>query len=366
MSNLTVILLGTGKADNHGFYVLNKLYDAITGKKYRVSGPNTLGTNVETKVKLAMEEIWKNKPNKLNIIGHSRGAIECIIIAGELKNMKAGQYSKYLSGKIKLDSWKKHKGWKSPDEINILVYDPVSRTKARGEKHQIGNNVKRFFCVAMKNEASKTIFGLQRLQLPGRSKGESYLPLPGTHGSAVQYLNDTQFPIGEVGFIIGCRFLDQCGVPQKPAKAIGDKALIDAYCKINLKCPIRKTSIRNQLARDYYDVAKKKGKWVATSKKSVKKGSSATRVTRIKNKLGYTYRWDSFFINAHHAKLCKQNYGTIYKLLLADPKSRKGWQAELNKAWPPKHFKELAEKVFKSNINVAVPSNMDTIVVPKL
>ncbi len=366
MSNLTVILLGTGKSDKHDYYVLNKLFQYIKGSKYRVNGPNTAGTNVKNKVKQAMEEIWSKKPKILNLIGHSRGAIECIIIAGELNNMNKGGFSKYLSDKIKEGDWKKHRGWKSPDEINILAYDPVSRTEAAGEKHKIDKNVKRFYCVAMKNESSKTFFGLQRLTLPGRSKGECYLPLPGTHGSAVQHLNDSQFPIGEVGLIIGGRFLDQCGVPHKIPKALSDKALLDAYCKINLKCPIRKTSVLKRFARDYYDVEKKGGKWVATNKKSVKKGDSATRLDRIKNRLGYTYRWDNFFVNAHHAKLCQKYYRAIYNLLLADPNKRTAWEVQLKNSPLPKHFKELAEKVCKNNIKIGVPANMGTILVPKL
>lgn len=307
----TIVMLGTGKTDKMNFYVLNQVYNKIIGKKTTINGPNLTGTNTKNRIEDAVKFICSASPTQLNLIGHSRGAIACVAIANEIALYNANKQTNYdfTNKDLKIS------------EINLLLYDPVSRTEAPGDKYTIGPLVRNFFCVAMRNESSHTIFGLQRLKLDSAHEIQKcYLPLPGSHGSAVQRIkgDDIHFPIGELGEMIGCRFLSRCR-NNLVISNYSDQDLVEGYFKINakLKMKNRWDPGSSKHSRTVYDIEKGVPK-----KRTLKEGKSDTRKTRIDETMGRTYRWHNFFINAHLLHLFRRSYQTLCNEVLKAPERR--------------------------------------------
>jgi len=199
------------------------------------------------------DNIWKtlfilsnkidNFPEKINMIGWSRGAVTCIRLAHYI--------------------WQKtNEGLFNPVEINLFLVDPVigGPTKRKKDMVQISPLVSRFMCILAKDDRRGTFKPLSVGQLAGfnaavPSQDIIFLPMPGSHNAQVQRIGGCE-EAADLTWNLAYKFLYSLGskfngLPEGMHSLNNPADVCDAYARIITGAPYPR--------KKYYIDYKKRG-----------------------------------------------------------------------------------------------------------
>lgn len=189
-------------------------YDAATGEVSKNYFAQATGWGLKDKSRDTVAVIARNRPQTVNLVGHSRGAIIATRIAAQLADRLPGT------------------------RCNLFLIDPVKRSLF-GSDHdnaQTHENVGLFRQVLMENESS-IMFEPQTITHSAASTNT--VRMPGTHGTATQ----TGQPIGVVAYMLAVNFLRTCGSEMLDGP-FTQAQIADAYASITLANPARRSGGR--------------------------------------------------------------------------------------------------------------------------
>ena len=207
MSIFTVFNIGTGHTQGENNNIMKALYDCCTDPKDRKfinDGPTGLNAGAGTLMKQKLEATWAafekayNGPGgvkRVNLTGHSRGAILCHMIADE------------ILAKVPYV------------EVNMFLIDPVNMSFSRhdGVKHLSSNPMLKAYHAMIMENVNSIIYPVTLVTADDDETRKKiyYIPMPGTHGSATQVLTN---PIAKVAFELIANFLSKRGTSLNHSK----------------------------------------------------------------------------------------------------------------------------------------------------
>ena len=192
----SVFNIGTGHTQKERNNTMKALYDEAYPPKYINDGPPGLngiamGWGMNTMRDLTMKEIRKAKPDRVNLAGHSRGAILCHMLAHAIltdKSMPNTEVTLCLIDPVHM-SWIPHTG--SEDLLHtdrLLAYQAIimenENTNLPGGPD--GKFYPFKFVELEKEDDTQHEKGAKKVY---------YINMPGTHGSATQVLTN---PVAKV------------------------------------------------------------------------------------------------------------------------------------------------------------------------
>jgi len=253
------------------------------GAKLKSIGGNAQGTGGSRGVMNAtdaMLDLYEaTKPDQVNIVGHSRGAITSVRVATKLFE-------------------------RAPNTpVNLFLVDPVKRMAQGTDFHnrEIHPNVYRMMVVVMEDVGDKGLFKVMSLKQRGAGdKKRTHLPtdkfirMPGSHGTATQ----VDGPIGQVTYQIARRFLRDCGAPVGP-DIWSDRRVCNEYFKVQLMNPL--VARNPKKPNDKVRVVNDNGKMVDVAKHSRRDRLDGLG---IKNRM----HGHAVFVNEHHYALFEGIY----------------------------------------------------------
>jgi hypothetical protein len=195
-------------------------------------------------------------PDKINMVGWSRGAVTCIKMANAIQD----QYGTKI-------------------EVNIFAIDPVPGPgNFTDDAVRVPTCVKRCTTIIMENGQS-TGFTASRLFLgSNNSTNAKIYPFPGSHGSCVQSRDQIPNEPMHVIYFLAEKFLAKCGTPVKAVHNYTDRDLIELYGKMVKDTP----------------------KYMALTQDKGRRLLAGTQSYYIMNNHIQDY---GYFINWHHKKL---------------------------------------------------------------
>lgn len=274
------------------------------------------------------DNIWKtlfilvNKidtfPEKINIIGWSRGAVTSIRLAYYI--------------------WEKAKeGLFNPVEINLFLVDPViggptTRTK---DMVQISPLVERLMCILAMDDRRGTFKPLSVGQMKGYvdavgTQDIIFLPMPGSHDAQVQRVGGHE-EAADLTWNLAYKFLTSLGSkftgrPDGMHMLNNPAAICDAYARIITGEPYpRKT---------YYIDYKKRG---------------------FTKHLSRYVDYQQYFVNHHHRLVFKHAYPEIYKAVFQGSGAVSGATVKFVADFHPGVFRSLEKAGLIHNGKINVP-----------
>lgn len=250
------------------------------------------GWGMNDKTALAVHAATATRAQRVNLVGHSRGAILCFRIANELQRKSPGV------------------------QVRILAVDPVAQTMVgkREDRSTLGSNVTKFTGIVMRDDNMPNMFPLTLPTSAGTRAGlgpEAYIDLCGTHGTATL----VGWPIGNTALEIGKRFLRDCLVPLS-SPPHSDLWLVNEYCKIRSANPVVPSS--DGAERVINDLKQEQVKW----KRVLLSDTLKRKAQLIKAGLTLMYDPSKPFINAHHAAVFRAELPATWAVLSARPEYR--------------------------------------------
>ncbi len=303
MAVFTVFNIGTGHSRDESNTLMVRLYNAVQATDaHRVGGPNAgnlkmindgigksydegtgkvssnllaqaVGWGLKDKTRDTVDEIIDAGPDKVNLCGHSRGAIISVRIAAKLFE-KAPQI-----------------------RCNLFPVDPVKRTFLGTDAYnaQTHGNVDMYRQILMEGE-QHFIFNVQRIT--HHAGGSASVRMPGDHGSATQ----SGQPVGMVAYMLCTNWLRMAGSPMGDGP-FTEPQLCDAYARITAANPARR--VKNRTVRTFRDLDR--GKRI-----TVGQGRSKTF-----GRMGVTNEFEDhhYFVNENHAHLFAARWPNLFGVL---------------------------------------------------
>jgi hypothetical protein len=307
MSTFTVFNIGTGHKRGEVNNTVADLYRRCSGShKFINDGPtgplgNAQGRGMDPKCRDAIAAILAARPQYLNLIGHSRGAVISHMIANDLSVCNLPEARRII-------------------RVNMICLDPVNMSvhTERGKLLAAGVRLGSYVSIVMEN-VTKKIFPSTTLEpLDSQmSKLMTFLHMPGTHGSGTQPLTSA---IGKAchGMIMthlakwGTQF--DCPLPSA-------KELADAFARIHVDNPVQydeKGLVKSRLISDSPGKATQPGKKTKYSWEKVGRVAEiAANYERMAaddpSKAGVNYRDSPYFFNEFHAAVFEKAFPAVYR-----------------------------------------------------
>jgi hypothetical protein len=258
MPVFNVFNIGTGHDQYTGYNnIMTRMYQRCTDPedcKYINDGPlktkAIFGTGMTQKDfdSIAWLEGAVNKyPSitKLNLTGHSRGAVLCHMLVHSILNNPL---------------------FNSIQEINMFVIDPVHMSKEKGhwgaEGLDSSDRLKSYQAIIMQNENKKLWFGPEGKFYPVKPvmaddetrKKIYYIPMPGTHGSATQVYTN---PVAQVVVELIMAFMSKKGTQFDGGlyRKKSPERMCELFARIHLLNPLNPKNKSKQLIFDDGDSA---------------------------------------------------------------------------------------------------------------
>lgn len=285
----------------------------------------SLQNQAEANKKIIMNLGRGKAVDNVYLVGHSRGAVCAVNVANRLYE----------------------EGFEA--NVHLFLYDPVKRSGAGWDKlnRSIHSNVKSLKVILAEDEAG-SIYGVSGMFTPMMLKdksggvgagvgSQSYLRLPGTHGTATQV---NGMAIGDVGKMLALEWLSQSeqgrDVPMDERATSQD--LLLGYARIS-----RENGVRDNHTRVISDQGAVRmnspisEKVVPVGGNKTNKFSRGGRLTRSqyldKKGVRNQFQGNRYFVNTDHASRFERQYPNLARYVLgADQGSRAGqyaWQIEL-------------------------------------
>lgn len=171
MSVFSVFNIGSGHDRTETNNTIGNLYLSCAPPHRHINdGPNTMAKGMDKGVNDAMQAITLARPSKVNMAGHSRGAVMCHMIANEIARNPRLRHI----------------------EVNIVALDPVNMSRAgdKATKLSAGVSLGKYVALVMEN-----VNGMAAHTFPPTAVATAdaafetrmkFMPMPGTHGSGTQ------------------------------------------------------------------------------------------------------------------------------------------------------------------------------------
>ena len=296
-------------------------FEGHTPKKGGMGTGSVLGSGWD-------DNIWKtlfilsnkinNFPEKINMIGWSRGAVTCIRLAHHI--------------------WTKAKeGLFNPIEINLFLIDPVigGPTTRKDDMVQICPLVERLVCILAKDDRRATFKPLSVGQLTGFKEAVPnqdiiFLPMPGSHDAQVQKVGGCE-DAADLTWNLGYKFLSSLGsqfngLPQGLRAFNNPAAMCDAYARIITGKPYPRTT--------YYIDYKKRG---------------------FTKHLSRYVDYHQYFINDHHRLVFEYAYPEIYRAVFQGQGAVSGATVQFVADFHPIVFESLEKAGIIKNGKIKTP-----------
>lgn len=287
-------------------------YDEDTGKVSKNYFAQATGWGLKDKTSDTVDIIKRARPQTVNIVGHSRGAI--------ISNRIAAKLSESLPG----------------TRCNLFLIDPVKRSFLGTDFYnaQTHDNVGLFRQILMENESS-WLFEPQKVSHSAASVNS--VRMPGGHGTATQ----TGQPIGVVAYMLAVNFLRTCGSAMIDGP-FTQVQLADAYAAITMANPARRKN--GTLGRQVRDLDAGKSAFRNLTNRSL---ASSFGVTN-------DYSHHKYFINNDHARHFSAAWPNAYLALAG--KGALGHHAALQLQSEVRRMRGQASRAFQ-----ALPKNLQQL-----
>ncbi len=313
----TVFNIGTSHTRAEPNNTIACLYNDCTGDKFINDGAGTggnfvsnglgvaQGLSMDPRCRAAVDAILRARPGVVNLVGHSRGAVMCHMIANDLATLT-------------------DPAARAIQQVNLILLDPVNMSvhTQRGGKLRGGVKLGYYVSIVMEN-----VNGMSRMTFPSmtvKPLGPRYLEsmiwlhMPGTHGSGTQPLTSA---IGRATLKTIQWHLEQWGTRfMKSTPTAGD--LCEAYASIHLE---------NEVSYDKKGLVKARmidddPKGMSTSQNNKNVTAAWQKVGRVKdiaanyermNKAGNhveNLRDSPYFFNTFHLSAFKAQFPGIFAL----------------------------------------------------
>jgi hypothetical protein len=320
MGTFSVFNIGTGHTKAETNLTMKVLYDDCVaqngncindGQDYKIinDGPvgaagNILGWSMNDALRATMVEIRKVKPDRVNLTGHSRGAITCHMIAEAIRADKD-----LLVRQAK---------------ISLILLDPVHQSKIKhvgAEKLKNNPNLLKYRAILMEN-VNSGIFPFKQIKAADATTAQkiTFITMPGTHGSGTQPHTN---PIGQVCLELIRNFMRKRGTTfhiTAPKLAIEMCELFARIHEVTLDASGKRriwddggNAIQHVVSDKTESLQGFKGR--ARAVKGILAHNAKYRQT---NRLGqqkiFLDRDEKYFFNTVHAKYFKQEFPNLFDI----------------------------------------------------
>ena len=250
---------------------------------------NLQGHGVEDNARHAIVTIanLRQLPDTINLVGWSRGAVTCLVIANMLYDPSTTE------------------GLFRSINVNIFAIDPVAGMEAgiganSESRRLIPPTVKNYVGVLASGE-NRTTFApqdLSRVQVANRtSSNVLFLPFPGKHSTVAQDNDPKGIKVSDICFNLAHRFFSNFGTKQSagPPRPMSNLELLEAYSTILVQS-------------EQYKKIKQKGLFQFAIGKGFGQRDFAKRPEE------YTQN-SAYFINEHHRVLFENTCPNLYSWL---------------------------------------------------
>jgi hypothetical protein len=263
----------------------------------------TLKTNVEgslhgvgwaDNVIMAIQWLWeqyyvgsesenRNSFSRVNLVGWSRGAVTCIMLAHAIR--EAGFMFGAHGNKLP----------NTPVEINIFAFDPVpggwNDFKANetfdssgrvGSPDRLPENVVNFRSVLMENNESKLFKCVCPGEFRGALGGYMEYPLPGRHSDCVKF-NKADNPVGIMGLHLCQQFLKEFDTQGTFDRILNASEVLELYAQMRLKV-----------------------------------GGDKGKIAKARGNIQNYKRKDVFYMNGHHFEILQRTWPNLHAAISGD------------------------------------------------
>ncbi len=248
---------------------------------------NLAGHGVEDNARHAVVAVanLRQLPDTINLVGWSRGAITCLVIANLLYDPTTTE------------------GLFRSIDVNIFAIDPVAGMevgvgKDSESRRLIPPTVKNYVGILATGE-NRTTFkpqDLSRVQVSDKSSNVMFLPFPGKHSTVAQDNDPKGIEVSNICFSLAHRFFANFGTVQtERSKVMSNSSMLESYSTILVQWK-------------QYSKIKQKG----LMQFAIGKGFGKREVA--KNLEQYTKHSD-YFINEHHRLLFESMCPNLYRWL---------------------------------------------------
>lgn len=286
----------------------NFMPEAMFSNMHTTSRKQLTGTGTQDNIITTLQWLWmeyhrtdKPKFRTINLVGWSRGAVTCIMLAHAIE--AAG-----------------FRGLLPNLKVNIFAFDPVpgglndfdkngdfQQTGRAGTVDTLSPCVNEYHAILAENVggAKGLVFKCVSPNFSNGGGTKSETPMPGGHSTVANH--DTNNPVGRIAIALCHEFLTKHGTDLHVHKKLSDQQMIDLYADALLE----------------HGEFKKKG-WINRKKVFEKSTAAKVRAPLVRNDL----RRHDFFINQHHADLFSKHLPTVFTKMSTDTPID---QAEQNK-----------------------------------
>ncbi len=298
----TVFNLGTGHKQSETNQTIVHLYKNCMGEKAINDGPlgvfgSIFGSGMDAKVRDTVKLIAAKTPVRVNMVGHSRGAVLCHLLANDLVNNPATQSVR----------------------INIMAFDPVHMSGGHGDRSSTlpAGSIDSYVAVIQEHE-SKGIYPVTMVSGNDPLFEKSiFVPMPGTHGGL--QINTTT--PGQIGVQMAARYLAHHGsgtghlvMPLKQVCNLFGKLYLESPVKYNKKGLVKKREVL--------------GKWLGVDKRT-QTIDKAMQLMGNKDE-GMDFRNTPYFFNLYHAYAFRESFPALYRRFEGVFSQQQQVNAELN------------------------------------
>lgn len=264
---------------------------------------NIAGHGVEDNARHAIVAIANlpNLPDTINLVGWSRGAITCLVIANMLYEPSSTE------------------GLFRSIEVNIFAIDPVAGMEAgiganSESRRLIPPTVKNYVGVLAAGENRETFKpqDLSRIQVvDSASSNVMFLPFPGKHSTVAQNNDPKGIMVSDICFTLAHRFFEHFGSIQstKAPRMMSTFEMLEAYSTILVQ------------AKSYGKI-KQKGLF----QRAIGKGFGTREFAKHLDE--YTQH-SGYFINEHHRVLFEAICPSLYRWLFSLGNFQPGLQSKV-------------------------------------
>ncbi len=280
-----------GALEKIGNAIPNKMMNRALSTHHTTGMKQLTGTGTQDNVVITLQWLWmeyhrKDKPKfrTINLVGWSRGAVTCIMLAHAIE--AAG-----------------FRGLLPNLKVNIFAFDPVpgglndfekngdfQKTGRAGTVDTLSKCVGEYSAVLAENVggAKGMVFKCVSPTASGATKKTEF-PMPGQHSTVANY--DANNPVGQIGIALCHEFLIRHGTELHFSKTLSEPKMIDLYASALLE----------------HGKFKKKG-FINRKKVFEKSTAAKVRAPLVRNQM----RKHDFFVNQHHCDLFAKHLPTVW------------------------------------------------------
>lgn len=306
MSTFTVFNIGTGHTRGETNNTVADLYRRCSGGgKWVNDGPtgmlgNAQGKSMDPKCRDAIAAILAARPQTLNLVGHSRGAVISHMIANDLSVCNESA-ARYIS------------------RVNMICLDPVNMSvhTERGKSLAAGVKLGKYVSIVMEN-VTKKIFPSTTLKPLDALMSQlmTFMHLPGSHGSGTQCLTSA---IGRACHGMIMTYLNQWGT-RFDAPPPDAKELANTFARIHVENPVqydKKGLIKSRLVSNSPGDAtgpgrKTKFAWQEVGRVKEIAANYERMAAADASKGDTNFRDSPYFFNEFHAAVFKAAFPAVY------------------------------------------------------